>query len=73
MTSATVPIDLSWESEVCETYNPQHYVEKNLIIRKPPPNLTKKQKKQFRRQERIRFQLIEEEQRLTKCVGHHQT
>lgn len=72
MTSATVPIDRSWESEVCETYNPQHYVEKNLIIQKPPPNLTKKQKKEFRRQERLRFQLIEE-QRLIKCVVHHQT
>lgn len=59
--SSTIPIDLSWETEVCETYNPKEYLEKNLILRITPANLSKSAKKQFRKNERKKFQKIEAE------------
>lgn len=43
--SPSVPIDHSWDEQPSSTYNPQIYVEKNLILRVTPPKLSKTQKK----------------------------
>ena len=58
--ASSVPIDLSWDTEPCESYNPQEYVNNNLILQKPPPKLSKRAKKAFREQQRVKFQKIQE-------------
>ena len=58
--TSLVPIDHSWDEEPCETYNPQEYIDSNLILKKPPSKLSKTEKKKFRKKEQIRFQKIEQ-------------
>lgn len=57
-----VPIDLSWDTDCKPTYKPEEYIVKNLILRKPPHNLSKSAKKKFRLEERLRFQKIASEE-----------
>ena len=52
---AKVPIDHSWDEPCKTSYNPQEYIENNLILRKTPSKLSKTQKKNFRAKERQRF------------------
>ena len=46
--TSKAPIDTSWDQEPCQTYPAEVYVLNHLIIRKPPSNLFKTQKKMFR-------------------------
>ena len=53
--TSPVPIDHSWDEEPCETYNPQEYIDSNLILKKPPSKLSKTEKKKFREEQRNKF------------------
>ena len=52
----------NWDDADCPPYIPQ--VENKKIIRKMPSNLTKSQKRQFRENERLRWnRILQEEKR----------
>lgn len=72
--TSSVHVDLSWDAELCNSYNPEEYVLNHLIFKRPPTNLSKSAKKLFRQEERERFrnlQLIEEreKQRLLEFIN----